>query len=31
MIIFASGGVLPYTKDMPVVKEIECKNETVRT
>ena len=29
MIIFASGGVLPYTKDMPVVKQIKWKKETV--
>ena len=30
MITFASGGVLPYTKDMFVVKKIKWKKETVR-
>ena len=29
MIIFVFGGVLSYTKDLPVVKNIECKKETV--
>ena len=27
MIIFAFGDVLPYTKDLPVVKKFECKKE----
>ena len=27
MIIFACGGALPYTKDLPVVKKIECKKD----
>ena len=30
MIIFAPGGALAYTKDMPVVKQIKYQNETVR-
>ena len=30
MILFASGGALPYTKDMSVVKQIKFKKETVR-
>ena len=30
MITFASGGVLPYTKDMFVMKNIKWKKETVR-
>ena len=29
MIIFASGGALPDTKDMPVVKKIGCKKKAV--
>ena len=29
MIIFAFGGALPYTKDLPVVKQINCQKETV--
>ena len=29
MIIFAFGHALPYAKDLPVVKKIGCKKETV--
>ena len=29
MIIFVFGDVLSYTKDLPVVKKIECKKESV--
>ena len=28
MIIFAFGGALSYTKDLPVVRKIRCKKET---
>ena len=29
MIIFALGDALPYTKDLPVVKKVGCKKETI--
>ena len=30
MIIFAFGSTLPYTKDLPVVKQIKCKTKKTK-